>query len=337
MTLAFYNRVKFLTATSGTGTITVGSAVTGFRTPAQAGIPDGTTLRYVIEDPAGSANWETGYGVYTVSGTTLTRNVLQSSDSDALLNLSGGANTVVRLTAIAEDIGGIIKPSTAALLTQDGVVKWDATQKIIKLYDTQRERGITPIGWMPYAFPMNFVGTGWSASNTSLTANGGSITIPFSLAAPMLLESASIRQTSTSNERTWGWDLYAQYLNNGNSGENTLARIACGNADETFTPSAAGIRTIDAASSPGGGDKPIFLPPGLVWLVIQCRHATNSFVINIQANSSTFYWAKTKTTSNPNGATLDFVAATWTPFSGTINCRLNGRVFGETSAYSISP
>lgn len=94
-----YNRVKFTTSTTGTGTLTVGPAVSGFRTPAQASIPDGTKVSYSIED---GTSWETGRGVYTVSGTTLSRGALQSSNSDAAINLSGSA--VVMITVLAEDI-----------------------------------------------------------------------------------------------------------------------------------------------------------------------------------------------------------------------------------------
>jgi len=87
------------TATTGTGTITLGSASSGFQTFADAGVSDGDTIRYVIED---GTSWEIGSGVYTASGTTLTRSVLESSNSDAALNLSGAATVFV--TAVAEDI-----------------------------------------------------------------------------------------------------------------------------------------------------------------------------------------------------------------------------------------
>ena len=93
------NRAKMSTSTTGTGTITLGSASSGFQTFADAGVADGDTIRYVIED---GTSWEIGSGVYTASGTTLTRDVLESSNSDAALNLSGSATVFV--TAVAEDI-----------------------------------------------------------------------------------------------------------------------------------------------------------------------------------------------------------------------------------------
>lgn len=94
------NRAKMSTATTGTGTVTLGSAESGYQSFADAGVSNSDIVRYVIED---GDNWEIGTGTYTSSGTTLSRTVSESNNSDAAINLSGSA--VVFVGAAAEDIG----------------------------------------------------------------------------------------------------------------------------------------------------------------------------------------------------------------------------------------
>ena len=99
MAIVLGNRAKMSTSTTGTGTITLGSAATGYQTFANAGITNGQTIRYAIED---GTNFEIGSGTYTSSGTTLTRSVTESSNSDSAISLSGTA--VVFVTATVADL-----------------------------------------------------------------------------------------------------------------------------------------------------------------------------------------------------------------------------------------
>ena len=92
MAFVIADRVQETTTTTGTGTVTLAGAVTGFQSFAAVG--DGNTTFYTIADQSGS-NWEVGVGTYTSSGTTLSRDtVLSSSNSGSLVNFSAGTKNV---------------------------------------------------------------------------------------------------------------------------------------------------------------------------------------------------------------------------------------------------
>ena len=141
MAVVLGNRAKMSTSTTGTGTITLGSALSGYQTFAQAGITNGQTVRYAIED---GTNFEIGSGVFTSSGTTLTRNVTESSNSDNAINLSGSGE--VFITASAADIfvnDGATSLTTTGTITAGGNVaistgvidlKNGGSQSVVKFY-----------------------------------------------------------------------------------------------------------------------------------------------------------------------------------------------------------
>ncbi|MBF9042941.1 hypothetical protein HKCCE4037_06365 [Rhodobacterales bacterium HKCCE4037] len=96
-----FNMAAMTTATTGTGTMTLGSAVAGFQSFAAAGAVDSDQLRYRIKD---GDNWEVGVGTYTASGTLLSRSPSESNNGGSAISLSGSAE--VYAVALAEDIAG---------------------------------------------------------------------------------------------------------------------------------------------------------------------------------------------------------------------------------------
>ena len=92
MAFVLADRVKETTTTTGTGTVTLLGASTGYQSFSAIG--NGNTTYYTIAGQ-GTNEWEVGIGTYTSSGTTLSRDtVLSSSNSGSLVNFSSGTKDV---------------------------------------------------------------------------------------------------------------------------------------------------------------------------------------------------------------------------------------------------
>jgi hypothetical protein len=92
MAFVLADRVRETTTTTGTGTVTLLGAFTGFQSFSAIG--NGNSTYYTIADQNGS-NWEVGIGTYTSSGTTLSRTtVLSSSNSGSLVSFTAGTKDV---------------------------------------------------------------------------------------------------------------------------------------------------------------------------------------------------------------------------------------------------
>lgn len=83
----YHNQARMTISSSGTGTFTLAAAVPAFNTFAAAGVVDQEIVPYGAIDPASNAS-EKGWGLYTASGTTLTRNVFTSTNGNNAINAS---------------------------------------------------------------------------------------------------------------------------------------------------------------------------------------------------------------------------------------------------------
>jgi hypothetical protein len=95
MALILKDRVKQESATTGTGTVTLGATYEGYQSFSTA-VSDGDEVYYTISSTeTGVTEWEVGIGAFTLSGTTLSRaTVLSSSNAGSLVNFSAGTKEV---------------------------------------------------------------------------------------------------------------------------------------------------------------------------------------------------------------------------------------------------
>lgn len=117
MALVLADRVKETTTTSGTGTVTLLGAATGFQSFAVVG--NTNTTYYTIAAQTGT-EWEVGVGTYATSGTTLARTTVLSNSSatqPSALNFSAGTKDVfvtypAEFAALANGNGVVIENYT---------------------------------------------------------------------------------------------------------------------------------------------------------------------------------------------------------------------------------
>jgi hypothetical protein len=93
MALVLQDRVKETSSSSGTGNITLGGAIPGFRTFVSC-IPTASIVYYCIHNLSAGydTEWEVGYGTFTSPDTLVRTNVYSSSNAGALVNFTAGVN-----------------------------------------------------------------------------------------------------------------------------------------------------------------------------------------------------------------------------------------------------
>lgn len=101
--MAYFDAVYFLAAASGTGDFGVASAVQGYRTPADASVPNGAVGGYRAES-SDLTQWEIGAYTYSTTGPTVVRSIVLSNSlgTTAKINFTGAPN--VGFVELAQDL-----------------------------------------------------------------------------------------------------------------------------------------------------------------------------------------------------------------------------------------
>jgi hypothetical protein len=126
MALVINDRVKETSTTTGTGTIDLAGAETGYE-GFVAGIGTGNTTYYAIElNSAGE--WEVGIGTVTDAATdTLSRDtIISSSNSDSAVNFSAGTKNVF-CTLPAKRTVSPVMTATGFVVTHASTLNEDQT------------------------------------------------------------------------------------------------------------------------------------------------------------------------------------------------------------------
>jgi hypothetical protein len=260
MALVVYDRVQETTTTSGTGSVTLLGAVSGFQSFAVVG--NTNTTYYTITD---GAQWEVGIGTYSTSGPTLARTTVLSN--------SNGNTTPITLS------GGLAQ--VFVTYTAEKSVNLDASGNV------------TPLGtiasgtWQGTTVGVSYGGTGVTASsgansvvlrdanqNTSLNNIFRNITSTVSAAGTTVLTAASsftqvltgtLAQTYQLPDATTLTNGASFQFNNNstgalsivNNGSGPVATVAAGGATQLFLTS--------TSTANGTWDTHGFLPENILW------------------------------------------------------------------------
>jgi hypothetical protein len=259
MALVVFDRVQETTATTGTGTITLGGAVTGYQSFAVVG--DGNTTFYCITN---GSQWEVGIGTYTLSGTTLARTTIlsNSNGNTSPITLVGASNVFVTYPA-----GKSVNLNASGNVTALGTITsgvWNGTTIPVAYGGT----GVTSSSGADSVVlrdaNQNIAVNRVNQANTTTTAAGGTTALT---AASTYIHSlvGTGGQTYTLPDATTLATGVAFLFNNLATGTLTIQNFAAGAIGTIPTGGAGAVFLTNNGTTGGTWDLHAYLPEGVTF------------------------------------------------------------------------
>jgi hypothetical protein len=259
MALVVFDRVQETTATTGTGTITLGGAVAGYQSFAVIG--NGNTTFYCITN---GSQWEVGVGTYSTTGPTLARTTIYSNSNGntSPITLVGASNVFVTYPAgrsVNLDASGNV---TALGTVSSGV--WQGTTIGVAYGGTGVTSSSGANSVMLRDANQNVAVNRLNQSNTTTTAAGGTTALTTASTYIHSLVGTG-GQTYTLPDATTLATGVAFLFNNLATGTLTLQDYATGPIGTIPTGGAGAVFLTNNGTTGGTWDLHAYLPEGVTF------------------------------------------------------------------------